>query len=43
MSKANLHRATGIVPNTMTKLSRDEKVTFEMLGKICDVLTHVPA
>lgn len=33
-----MHRATGIVPNTMTKLSRDEKVTFEMLGKICDVL-----
>ena len=38
MSKADLRRAADLAPNTMTKLSRDEKVTFEMLGKICDVL-----
>lgn len=38
MSKADLRRAAGIAPNTMTKLNRDEKVTLETLGKICGVL-----
>ena len=38
MSKADLRRATGIAPNTMTKLNRDEEVTLETLGKICSVL-----
>lgn len=28
MSKADLHRAAGIAPNTMTKLNRDEEVTW---------------
>ncbi len=38
MSKADLRKATGIAPNTMTKLSRNEEVTLETLGKICSVL-----
>ena len=38
MSKADLRRAAGIAPNTMTKLNRDEEVTLETLGTICAVL-----
>ena len=38
MSKADLRRAAGIAPNTMTKLNRDEEVALETLGKICGVL-----
>ena len=38
MSKADLRRATGIAPNTMTKMNRDEEVTLETLWKICGVL-----
>ena len=38
MSKADLRRAAGIAPNTMTKLNRDEEVTLETLGKICAVV-----
>ena len=38
MSKADLRRAAGIAPNTMTKLRRDEEVTLAILGKICVAL-----
>ncbi len=38
MSKADLRRATGISPNTMTKLNRDKEVALSVLGKICEVL-----
>lgn len=38
MSKADLRKAVGVAPNTMTKLNRDEEVTMETLGKICQVL-----
>ena len=38
MSKADLRRAAGIAPNTMTKLRRDEEVTLTILGRICAVL-----
>ena len=38
ISKANLRKASGIAPNTMTKLRRNEEVTFTVLGKICNVL-----
>lgn len=38
MSKADLRRATGISPNTMTKLNRDEEVTLSVLSKICKTL-----
>ena len=39
MSKAELRRATGISPNTMTKLNRDEEVALSVLTKICDTLS----
>ena len=38
MSKADLRKATGIAPNTMTKLRRDEEVSLTVLYKICDTL-----
>ena len=38
MSKADLRRATGLAPNTMTKLRRDEEVTLTVLNKICAAL-----
>ena len=38
MSKADLRRAAGIAPNTMTKLRRDEEVAMTVLIKICHVL-----
>ena len=38
MSKADLRRASGVAPNTMTKLRRDEEVTLTVLGKICKAL-----
>ena len=38
MSKADLRRATGVAPNTMTKLRRDEEVSLAVLIKICDAL-----
>ena len=50
MSKANLRKAAGIAPNTMTKLSRDEAVTLAVLEKICavveadfgDIMEYIP-
>lgn len=38
MSNADLRKASGIAPNTMTKLRRDEEVTLTVLGKICKTL-----
>ena len=38
MSKAELRKASGDAPNTMTKLRRDEEVTLTVLGKICKTL-----
>lgn len=38
MSKADLRKASGIAPNTMTKLRRDEEVSFSVLSKICETL-----
>ena len=38
MSKADLRRAAGIAPNTMTKLRRDEEVSLTVLNKICAAL-----
>lgn len=38
MSKADLRRAAGVAPNTMTKLRRDEEVSMTVLIKICNVL-----
>lgn len=38
MSKADLRKAAGIAPNTMTRLRRDEEVTLTVLNKICVAL-----
>lgn len=38
MSKADLRKAAGIAPNTMTRLRRDEEVTLTVLHKICATL-----
>ena len=38
ISKAELRRMTGISPNTMTKLNKNEEVTLGVLLKICDAL-----
>lgn len=38
MSKAELRKAAGIAPNTMTRLRRDEEVTLTVLNKICMTL-----
>lgn len=38
MSAVDLRLATGIAPNTMTKLRRDEEVSLTVLIKICTAL-----
>lgn len=38
MKKTELRIATGISPNTLTKLSNNEYVSMEVLVKICSVL-----
>ena len=38
MSKADLRKAAGIAPNTMTRLRRDEEVTLAVLNRICVTL-----
>ena len=38
MSKADLRKAAGLAPNTMTKLRRDEPVAMTVLDKICETL-----
>ena len=38
MSPVELREKTGIAPNTMTKLRRDEEVSMAVLIKICKVL-----
>ncbi len=50
MSKADLRKATGLAPNTMTRLRQDREVTLAALYKICaavkadigDVLEFLP-
>ena len=38
MTAVDLRLATGIAPNTMTKLRRDEEVSMAVLIKICTAL-----
>lgn len=38
MSAVQLREKTGIAPNTMTKLRRDEEVSMTVLVKVCKVL-----
>lgn len=50
MSKADLRKASGVSPNTMTKLRRDEPVMLNVLDKVCktlgcnygDIMDYVP-
>ena len=50
MSNADLRKAAGIAPNSLTRLRRDEEVTLEVLNRICvaldvnigDVMEFVP-
>ena len=38
LSKADLRRAIGAAPNTLTKLRRDEEVSMTILIRICEYL-----
>ena len=38
MTAVELRLATGIAPNTMTKLRKDEEVSLSVLVKICTAL-----
>ena len=38
MTAVDLRQATGIAPNTTTKLRRDEEVSMTVLVKICTAL-----
>ena len=38
MTAVELREKTGIAPNTMTKLRRDEEVSMTVLSKICKAL-----
>ena len=38
MSKADLRKASGVAPNTMTKLRRNEYVAMPILSRICNAL-----
>ena len=50
MSKADLRKISGVSPNTMTKLRRDEPVMLNVLDKICatlgcnygDIMDYIP-
>lgn len=50
MTKAELRKVSGISPNTMTKLRRNEPVMLNVLDKICasldcnygDIMDYVP-
>ena len=39
MTAVELRQATGIAPNTMTKLRKDEEVSLSVLVKICTALS----
>lgn len=39
MSKADLRKAAGIAPNTLTRLRRDEEVRLSVLHRICQTLS----
>lgn len=50
MTKAELRKITGISPNTMTKLTRNEDVSMTVINKICaalgvsygDIIEYIP-
>jgi DNA-binding Xre family transcriptional regulator len=41
MSRADLRKATGLPPNTTTKLRRDEPAMLNVLDKICDTIVSI--
>ena len=38
MSKADLRKAVGMAPNTLTKMRKDEPVAMETIIRICECL-----
>ena len=38
ISQTDMRKVTGIVPNTLTKMKKDEDVSLRVLGKICKAL-----
>ena len=50
ISKADLRKMAGILPNTMTRMNKDETISLEVLGRICevlkvdfgDIISHIP-
>ena len=38
MSKADLRKAAGIAPNTLTRLRKDKEVRLSVLHRICQTL-----
>lgn len=38
MTSADLRKAADIAPNTLTRMKRDQEVTFRVLERICNVL-----
>lgn len=38
MSQSDLRKVSGLAPNTMTKLRRDEPVSLLVLDRICSIL-----
>ncbi|NMA50020.1 MAG: helix-turn-helix transcriptional regulator [Tissierellia bacterium] len=38
MNKTELQKAVGLSPTTIAKLSKDENVSMEVLGRICENL-----
>ena len=38
MSSAELRKESGIAPNTLTRLEKDEEVSLTVLNRICSVL-----
>ena len=38
MSSAELRKESGIAPNTLTRLKKDEEVSLTVLNRICSVL-----
>lgn len=43
MSKADLRRDAALAPNTLTRLRKEQPVTFAVLDKICTPLTATTA
>ena len=42
MKKKNLEKAAGISNYVLSKMTRNENITVETVGKICNALTRTP-